>query len=358
MRRSSRIRVQRRLALAGLAVAAGLYVLAGTAIDARAEIDNEGLSCTGSIAGTSVLGVDSEDVSQAIEVAKDSNVVVTTTADKPIARYTVDLAFGFRGWQVASGSSSSNSWSNIVKVTDYARFGIGLYRVVAVSTGPDGESCTMAALVRVIGNPIPDTLAGDAAGALATLSALGIGGGAIKSLGGGSGLPPVDDSTGGGGGSGGGGSEPEMVPVGLLPPDDDWCFPGFVMAVLMTIGFMAVGGAGAPAAGPPAQRLPRARWRPHIAFIPILSGILGAVAVLILFQQYGIMFPSLTVTIEALVAGLVVGVGLPSLLRIIPVRRWNRRVAIIEQARAQRAAAAATTPAPPPMEPEAPAPPR
>jgi len=333
MRRTGKGRIRRRLAVGGLGVTAALYLLSVTSTDARAEVTNNGLTCHATISGFDVSALDSEDTSKAVEVDKSSAVTVSMSSEQTMDQYTVDLAFGFRGWQVAEGAAGQNSWRNALKVNDYARFGIGLYRVTATSFGPSG-SCTANALVRVTGNPIPDTVAGDVGASLGALGGLGMLGSAIRGGSGGS------DSGGGGGGdgggdSGGGGPYKEEVPTGLLPPDDDWCYPGFVIAILMTVGFMAVGG-GATAAAAAGPRLPRAKWRPHIALIPILSGIVGAAGVLVLFQQYGIMFPTLKVTIEAGVAGIVVGVGLPSLTRAYGVWRWNRRVAIRERAMAMR----------------------
>jgi hypothetical protein len=354
MRRSSRIRMRRRLALLGLSLGAALYALAATSVDGvRAEVTNNGLNCVATLNGFDVASLNSESTSSAIEVDKNGTVVVSVTANQPISSYHVDLAFSFRGWTVASDDRvNSTRWSNTINVKDYARFGIGLYRVTATSSGLSG-SCDMAALVRVTGNAVPDSIAGDVGAGLAALGIGGLAGGIGKALGG--------DGGGGDGGSGGdgpGGPANEEVPTPLLPPDDDWCFPGFVMAVLMTVGFMAVGGGGAaPGGGGVAggATLRRARWRPHIALIPILSGILGTVGGLVLLQQYGIVFPSLTVVILAFVAGLVVSVGLPSLARVVSVRRYNRRVARYERLMANRAARQQQAPPPPPPAPENPA---
>src|SRR5262249_61197225 len=60
---------------------------------------------------------------------------------------------------------------------------------------------------------------------------------------------------------------------------------------------------GPPAAPPPARRYRRARWRPRISGIALLSGIVGAVSVLTLLQQYGKLFPTYAMGIRALVAG-------------------------------------------------------
>jgi hypothetical protein len=330
---------RRRLALGGLLTASSLYLWLTVPVNVQAEVSNDGLNCRATIAGVDVATIDSEKAAQAVSVGQHSSVTVTMTADSPITDYTVELAFALRGWNVAGGSGNgSNTWSTTVKVDQYSRFGVGLYRVVAVSKGAHG-SCTAAALVRVQGRPIPDTVGGDVAGALTVLSVLGIGGSAIKSAGG-----DTEGGDGGGSKDGGGGDSPpanEEIPTGLVPPTDNWCFPGFVLPVLMTLAFMVTGGGGPAGQRQGAQRLPRARWRPRIAGISILSGLLGAIAVVILFQEYAILFPTLQVLIAALVAGLLVGLVLPSLVRIIPVRRWNRRMAARERA------VAATPPRPP-----------
>jgi hypothetical protein len=204
-------------------------------------------------------------------------------------------------------------------VDQYSRFGVGLYRVTAVTTGPSG-SCQAQALVRVEGGPIPGTAAGDAAALPSALGLAGFGASAGKAV-----------SDGGDpGGDGGPGQVKEEIPTPLLPPDDDWCYPFFVIALLMTVGVMA--GGGAPSATPPGPRLRRARWRPRIAGGTIVSCVVGAIGVLGLLQQYGRLYPTGTVVVRAAVAAVAVGLIVPSLLRIIPARRYNRRVAARERA--------------------------
>jgi hypothetical protein len=343
--------LRRKVALAGFAAATAFFLMGPGTIHASAEITSAGLTCTGSIAGVDVAQRDSENVDQAIDVGQDSTVRVSMTSQQTSSNYAVDLAFSFRGWQVAHGATTSNAFQDTIKVNDYSRYGTGLYRVTATMDGPTG-SCTAAALVRVNKSPIPDTIAGDIA---AGLTILGLGGLALssgKAAAGGGG----SDSGGGGdaGAGGGGGTSPqEEVPTPLLPPDDDWCYPTFVMAALMTVGMMVTGGGAPPVAA--VQRLPRAHWRPRVAGMAIVSSLVGAIGALLLLQQYGKVFPTAGVVIRAGVAAVVIAIAVPSLLRLISVRRYNRRVARYERLMANRAArqAAATTPpaAPPPAEP-------
>jgi membrane-bound ClpP family serine protease len=71
----------------------------------------------------------------------------------------------------------------------------------------------------------------------------------------------------------------------------------------------------------------RIRWRPKFSVVGIAGSILGAIGVLVILQQRGSVYPTTVVEIVTLVIGLVIGVGVPSLFRLIAVRRINRRVA-------------------------------
>jgi sorbitol-specific phosphotransferase system component IIC len=58
--------------------------------------------------------------------------------------------------------------------------------------------------------------------------------------------------------------------------------------------------------------------------IGILGSLVGALGVLVVLQQRGQIFPTLSVEIVTLVIGLLVGIAVPSLARLIAVRRINR----------------------------------
>jgi len=142
----------------GLALAVPLAAL--VAGPAGAEVSGP---CTGMIKGVDVSRVSSGNKNQAIKVKKTENVTVGATASAPIDRYKVQLAFIGRNWTVAKGTANGNSWSRTVNVADYARYGVGLYKVSGVSSG--GANCTGAALVEVEGS---------AFGSIAGITALGL----------------------------------------------------------------------------------------------------------------------------------------------------------------------------------------
>jgi hypothetical protein len=84
----------------------------------------------------------------------------------PIDEYEVQLSFAGFSWTVASDTSASTSWTRTVDVGDYARFGVGLYQLHAVSSG--SAPCEGTILVRVGGSPFA-SVAGWAGLALAGL---------------------------------------------------------------------------------------------------------------------------------------------------------------------------------------------
>ena len=71
----------------------------------------------------------------------------------------------------------------------------------------------------------------------------------------------------------------------------------------------------------------RVRYRPRFSLLGLVSGVLGALGSLVFLQQAGKVYPTAAVGIITLVLGLVTGLVLPSIGRLVANRRVNRRLA-------------------------------
>jgi hypothetical protein len=106
----------------------------------------------------------------AIEVDVDDTVVVVGNAPGPITSYRVYLTFAGIRFEAAQGevTDGSTSYTTDVQVSDYARYGVGLYRVEGETTG---TVCSTWAYVNVTGR-FPLFTAAGAVGAGLTLAGL------------------------------------------------------------------------------------------------------------------------------------------------------------------------------------------
>lgn len=144
------------------------------AVPASAEVSGP---CTGTIRGVDVATRSSTKKSDAIVVDKTETLVVgATTASGRLDRYKIQLGFAGRDWTVAKGSADGSSWTKTVNVKDYARYGVGYYKVSGVSSG--GVNCKGAVLVQIKGSPF-GSIAGIAG---AALSIIGIGATAMNGI--------------------------------------------------------------------------------------------------------------------------------------------------------------------------------
>jgi hypothetical protein len=114
--------------------------------------------CEATIAGQSVDEAASP--GDAIEVDAEDDVVAGASSSEAMTDYEVDLEFGGFRWTVASGEVEGNSWEKTVKVSDYATFGVGLYKVHGVSLAGGDEVCTGTAYIDVGGKSPLTTVAG------------------------------------------------------------------------------------------------------------------------------------------------------------------------------------------------------
>jgi hypothetical protein len=300
--------------------------------------------CTASIAGQDVEGLSTGATSEPVDVAEGSDILVTMSSTRPLTHLEITLSYAGSEWAIEDKEISSRSWSESVPVDDYATYGKGLYLVKGKSTG-NGFTCTAAALVNVEGNPLT-SVAGAVGLGMAVIGIAGVGVAGIaayrvaarpkrsieqwttdqlETLAQTDGPPPdptprvdrgpdLDDIA----------DEVNSVSGGFL-----FCWTLALPALLLTTGAMMAGGGGAPER--PAPKLPRARWRPRLSLGGILAGLVGAVGIGVLLQQYAVVYPTGSVTVTYLVAGLVAGVLLPSLTRLFAVRSVNRAAARAEE---------------------------
>jgi hypothetical protein len=162
----------------------GLVALTGLALPAQAEISG---SCKASINGTDVASISSENVGQAVLVKEGGSASVTLDASSPMNELQIFVEAAGVRIPAVTRSVSGTSVRETVPVDQYARYGVGLYKVIGEGRG-GGQTCAGAALVKVEGNPL-ETTAGVAGAAVAGVGALGVlGASGAAAMGGGKGL--------------------------------------------------------------------------------------------------------------------------------------------------------------------------
>ena len=310
-----------------------LTTLPALALLASADVNG---NCSATINGVDVRGLSSSNAGDAIEVKEHTAVPVTMQSPDGITHLRVQIEFAGFPRTVRDEPTSGTSWQNTVPVDDYAKYGVGLYKVIGKSEGPGG-SCSGSALVRVVGNPLR-TVAGVAAAGITALGGLGLAAAGVASAleGQAEGRaaeervskdytwighpahPPHDDDT------------QDVRDLKHTLTDVGLCYFFAFPALLLTGAAMAAGG-GAPLATEPAVRLRRVGWRPRLSAAGIVGGLLAGAGIVVLLQQYAVVYPTRAVAIEGLVGGLAVGLVIPSLLRFFAVWRVNRAIARAEQ---------------------------
>ena len=143
------------LALAAIVVPSAAAVISGP--------------CNATINGQNVKNQGTGAFAGPITVANDAVVPVAMSASGKISHLKIQIEFAGIRWTVRDKASNGTSWSSDVKVKNYAKYGVGLYKVIGSSSG--GVSCSGSALVKVKGNPLT-TVAG-IVGLIATILGLG-----------------------------------------------------------------------------------------------------------------------------------------------------------------------------------------
>jgi hypothetical protein len=152
------------LALAAIVVPSAAAVISGP--------------CNATINGQNVKNQGTGAFAGPITVANDAVVPVAMSARGEISHLKIQIEFAGISWTVRDKASHGTSWSSDVKVKNYAKYGVGLYKVVgssssgaSVGSTSGGASCSGSALVKVKGNPLT-TVAG-IVGLIATILGLG-----------------------------------------------------------------------------------------------------------------------------------------------------------------------------------------
>lgn len=148
-----------------------LVVVLGLALAPHAWATIEG-PCEATIAGEEVIARDTFARSDAISVPQSGGVPVTMTAEGPIGRLRVDIEFGGLRYTVRDEATTGATWTEVVPVDEYARYGIGLFKIVGTSTG-QGFTCEATALIDVQGTPL-ETAAGAIGVAMVVVGGLGV----------------------------------------------------------------------------------------------------------------------------------------------------------------------------------------
>jgi hypothetical protein len=150
------------LATALLAVGAAAATPAGAAVTG---------GCTVTINGKNVNTAHSPGT--AFEFTEDDVVRVVGTSSAPVESYDIDMVYGLFTYPAKSGSPTGDDtvWAGEVKVGDYTRYGVGIYRVEGSSSG--AAPCSGWAYIKITG-PFPLTTV--AGGAAAIVTVVGIAG--------------------------------------------------------------------------------------------------------------------------------------------------------------------------------------
>lgn len=152
-----------------LAIAFVVILALAAAPEALATIEGP---CEATIAEEDVVARDTFARSDAISVPQTGAIAVTMTAERPIDRLRLDIEFAGIRYTTHDEPTTVTSSTGVVPVDDYAKYGIGLYKIVGTATG-EGFTCEAVALVDVQGNPL-ETALGAIGVAMVIVGALGV----------------------------------------------------------------------------------------------------------------------------------------------------------------------------------------
>jgi hypothetical protein len=308
------------------------------ATPASAEVNGR---CVVTVNGQDIGPLSSSSTGDAIKVHKDDTLTIVMTSSAGFASHSIDLELaGFSINLQDKPDDGDQSWIGSTNVHDYARFGVGLYKVVGEGHLEDGSVCTGGVLIEVQGSGLT-SLAGLIATAVLIFGLLVLGGtlaGSVQRYGGvrrrveawaAEQMKRIS--------AGGAVSEADLasalreiahprLPITL------WMIatmPLFILlgAIPESGSFTAgIGGGGASRL----LRLPRMGFRPGTSIAGSVGGAVATEAVVVLFQQFAISPLTQSNTIVGLGAGLLLAVVFTTGVRVWGGRHVNKAIADAE----------------------------
>jgi hypothetical protein len=144
--------LKRFILVTALASLLALCFVVPVAAPASAEVNGP---CQVTVNGQDVGPLSSSSTGDAIKVHKDDVLTVVMTTATGFASHKIDLELaGFKIALQDKPDSGDKQWSGTANVHDYARFGVGLYKIVGEGHLSDGSVCTGAVLIEVQGSGI------------------------------------------------------------------------------------------------------------------------------------------------------------------------------------------------------------
>jgi hypothetical protein len=348
-------------------------LFSAAAAPAYAEVTG---NCDATFKGVDVKTRDSGKTGDAVEVDENEVVAVGFNSPAGFTEHKIQIQIAGITTTVSSEDDDGDtSFSDTYNVKDYAKYGTGYYKVIGKATLNDGSTCSGALLVKVTKNAL-ETPAG-----IAATATTAVGGAMVL---GSSASPMVQ-------GRRTGRSIEEWITDEIeqqgqreerraqeedirreqnawldtfelfFGPFFPWFFcPVLIMpALLLTGATMAMPGGGAPVpAG--GLRLRRAPWRPRLSALGLVGGLLGGAGLVVMLQQFAVTPLTGSVAIEGIVAGLVVGLLLPTLAQTWTIMGLNAKIARGERRLSQamgltpQPQAPSEPPSPPPSQPQPP----
>ncbi|MEO8456941.1 MAG: hypothetical protein ABI559_03925 [Chloroflexota bacterium] len=327
--------------LAGVTLALLFAALFATPAPPRVSAEVSG-PCTVTVNGRDIGPLSASSKDDAVKVEKgDTLTVVMTSSDATgFDSHKIELELsGLRIPLQDEKDGGDTQWTGSADVNDYAKYGVGLYKVVGEGKLIDGTSCTGAVLIEVQGTALTSVagitaaaafllglalLLGSSIGGLRRYDAMGKSveewaGTMVKRINAGETLGPG-----------------ELI-VGLRdiakprPPITLWMLtmlPLFVFIGAIPAGAAPSASGGGRSIGP--LNLPRIPFRPGVSVIGSVGGMIATEAVVVLFQQFAISPLTQSNTLLGLAAGLALAVVFTTVVKLWGTRHANDAIAAAE----------------------------